>query len=523
MFNLGIYGNHNASIAIAKDDKILEVIEIERFVNKKNAALYYWGIDQIVFGQPTHPHLHNLLEEIQKYFYTKYNSSYYNIVAYNQVILDDIQAVFKADRYEYCSHHVSHASCGLYQSSFNNALIVSIDGWSDERFFHIYIGEKGKELIHVYEGSTNYAVAYAIPAHYIQDIRQEDYGTGNLVYPGKIMGLAGYGKIDPSMIPKMIEFYKLSNTWDFHYNHNNFINLFGYLGISKDSRITGPAANNLAATSQYVFEKLLLEEITPFLNQYPELPLILSGGAALNVINNTRLSNIRPTFVPPNPSDCGQGIGVLCAAIKPTSPVDCTYIGPEVWDRHDLSRIVFERDGHLNSINSLADDIMEGKIFGIVRNTAENGPRALGNRSIICDPTVKDMKNILNFKIKNREYYRPFAPVVRLQDVNKYFEWDKESRHMEYCPKVREEYRSILAAVTHIDGTARIQTVTSEQNKFLYDLLTVLNSNRGIGILLNTSFNIAGKPIINTYRDALWALDNTQIDGLVLEDFIIKK
>ena len=133
------------------------------------------------------------------------------------------------------------------------------------------------------------------------------------------------------------------------------------------------------------------------------------------------------------------------------------------------------------------------------------------------------MKDTLNQKVKGREYYRPFAPVVRLEDVNKFFEWDKESRFMSFSPKVRQEYRALLPSITHVDGTARVQTVTREQNEFLYDLLTELDKRRGLGVLLNTSFNIAGKPILNTYKDALWVLDNKQMDLLILEDYIIRK
>ena len=132
------------------------------------------------------------------------------------------------------------------------------------------------------------------------------------------------------------------------------------------------------------------------------------------------------------------------------------------------------------------------------------------------------MKETLNKKVKNREYYRPFAPVVRLKDVSKYFEFNGESRYMTFCPKVKEEYRETLESITHIDGTARIQTVTSLQNPFLYELLSMVEEKTGIGILLNTSFNIAGKPILNTYRDAIWILNNTDLDSILLEEYYIK-
>jgi carbamoyltransferase len=171
----------------------------------------------------------------------------------------------------------------------------------------------------------------------------------------------------------------------------------------------------------------------------------------------------------------------------------------------------------------LVDDLERGKIVGVVRGNSEHGPRALGNRSIICNPAISDMKDILNEKVKHREWYRPFAPVVRLEDVSEYFEWDRESRWMSFCPKVKEEWREKLPAITHVDGTARVQTITREQNEWLYDLLTNFKEKTGIGVLLNTSFNVNGKPILSTYKDAFHIYDTTDIDGLILEHLYIRK
>jgi carbamoyltransferase len=171
----------------------------------------------------------------------------------------------------------------------------------------------------------------------------------------------------------------------------------------------------------------------------------------------------------------------------------------------------------------LVDDLERGKIVGVVRGNSEHGPRALGNRSIICNPAISDMKDILNEKVKHREWYRPFAPVVRLEDVSEYFEWDRESRWMSFCPKVKEEWREKLPAITHIDNTARVQTVTREQNEWLYDLLTNFKEKTGIGVLLNTSFNVNGKPILSTYKDAFHIYDTTDIDGLIIEHLYIRK
>ena len=133
------------------------------------------------------------------------------------------------------------------------------------------------------------------------------------------------------------------------------------------------------------------------------------------------------------------------------------------------------------------------------------------------------MKDILNEKVKNREWYRPFAPVCRLEDVSKYFEFEGESRGLSFCPKVREEWRDKLVSITHVDGTARVQTVTKSQNPWLYDLLTELDNITGVGVILNTSFNVNGKPILSTYVDAIKVFNETQMDRLLLEDFYFKK
>ena len=133
------------------------------------------------------------------------------------------------------------------------------------------------------------------------------------------------------------------------------------------------------------------------------------------------------------------------------------------------------------------------------------------------------MKDIMNLDVKNREPWRPFSPIVRLEDLNKYFDWEKESRHMTFSPEVRPEYRKLLSSVTHVDGTARVQTVTADQNEYIYEILCELDTISGHGVLLNTSFNVAGKPILNTYREAFEVLDTKPITGLVLEDFFFPK
>jgi carbamoyltransferase len=235
----------------------------------------------------------------------------------------------------------------------------------------------------------------------------------------------------------------------------------------------------------------------------------------------------KDVFVGPNPNDCGIALGMMLNALKPEQPYDATYSGLPLLDFNMISHYLHDSNfpfttNYLDA-DLLVKDLVEGKIIGVARGRSEHGPRALGNRSIICNPAIPEMKDTLNEKVKHREWYRPFAPVVRLEDVSKYFEWEGESRWMSFCPKVREEWREKLSAITHIDGTARVQTVTREQNEWLYDLLTEFEKQSGIGVLLNTSFNVDGKPILSTMRDAFSILEKTQMDGLIIQNYYFKK
>ncbi len=513
MFNLGFFGSHNGSLAISYKGEVLEVVELERLINVKNAAFFYWG---------HHENVVEILTEIKNYFEKKYGVVTYDNVVYNSVD-KEMWKIFPANNYSWLPHHETHAYSGLYQSSYKKALIISFDGGSDEGFFNIYLGDKDslKPIQKIYVGKKDYAVSYMMPAHFISDIKQEWIYTGNLVYAGKLMGLAGFGKVDNSLVEPFREFYTSNTTDNISEALIRFMKIFSI--ESEQTRFEGTYAKDLAATNQYVFEQLFEEETKYILELHNNLPLIITGGCGLNILLNTKLAKTREIFVTPNPNDTGLAVGLVCSKIRPHVPVDTTYIGPEVWDRNQLTKILYERKGTKIQVQELTQKLINGEIIGVVRGRSEHGPRALGNRSIICDPTIGEMKDTLNAKVKGREYYRPFAPVVRLEDVNKYFDWNKESRWMSFCPEVREEYRDALKAITHVDGTARVQTVTREQNEFLYDLLTEMHNQKGIGVILNTSFNIAGKPILNTYEDALWVLDNKQMDALLLEDYYIKK
>ena len=365
--------------------------------------------------------------------------------------------------------------------------------------------------------------------HYIEEIRQEvDLAAGNLVYPGKLMGLAAYGEVQENWLSHFYDYYESEN------NGRTYESELGKLGnkiglkFDEYNRLGKKEGRDLAATSQRAFEDLFLKHIQPFLKLHPDIPICVAGGCALNITLNTRIVKElkKEVFVGPNPNDCGLAAGMLLKELKPEKPSILTYSGPYLKDKELLGEYIQYCSNAISSevdLEKVADNLIKGKILGLARERSEHGPRALGNRSILCNPAIKDMKDILNAKVKNREPYRPFAPVVRLEDLNKFFEWELPSEHMNFSPIVKEEWREKLASITHVDNTARVQTVTKDQNTFLYELLTLINEKNGVGVLLNTFFNVAGKPILNSIKDAFQLFETTEMDNLLIENTYLEK
>lgn len=523
--NISFYGSHNAAIVVEDKGKIICCIEIERFLNIKNA-----GYAQYLTSE-TRP---VLMKEILKYIKEKFNiSEYENCFYSNSDTIEDGNLIryeqsIPAKNFTQILHHSAHAASAFYQTDFKKALIISFDGGGNDGFFNIYIA-KNRNTIEEIDRIPNIDLGFAYMSfgEYLNDIKREStLSLGNLVYSGKIMGLCSYGEIRPEWIWAFKEYYRSKP------DGNTYPVLIKELGdkigleFSTEQRLNGQTAWDVAKTSQFVFEELFLEIAGPYIKKFNKMPLILTGGCALNILLNTRLKEEldQEIFIPPNPNDCGIASGLLLHHIKPKKAVDLTYSGIEVLDKDCLMMYVEDHYRYKELNNEIViDKLVDGKIIGVVRDRSEHGPRALGNRSIICNPCIPGMKDILNEKVKHREWYRPFAPVVRLEDVSKYFEFEGESRWMSFCPKVKEEYRKTLVSITHVDNTARVQTVTREQNPWLYDLLTDLDKRTGVGILLNTSFNVDGKPILSTYKDAYSVYKESKMDCLILQDYFLEK
>jgi carbamoyltransferase len=553
MANISYHGSHNGALVVEKDGEILCVIEFERFMNYKNVGMTQYKVPRYIVIS-----LQEILNWIEKeYGITEFDNCYFSSTDFIGENFEGTHRPFQtntminAKNFIHGSHHESHAAGVFYQSPYKEALVFSFDGGGDDGEFNVYHIVRGQEMTRLAQLLNptynrphlfyNLGFAYMIFGQYFKDISMEGVADGNLIWPGKIMGLVSYGTWKEEWLEAFITFFK-----DDPDGHNNEymdkLNTLGEkIGVVFDinDRLSGQVAYDVAATAQRAFENCFIEVAKPYFEEYPDLPICITGGCALNILLNTRIKQEfnKEVFVGPNPSDCGIALGLMLNHLKPEQPVDITYKGLPILDKNTLAqnlaeypyvRRLMDRDEEYHPFEQweksiLVDDLIEGKIVGIVQGQAEHGPRALGHRSIICNPSIPEMKDTLNAKVKNREWYRPFAPVVRLEDVSKYFEFEGDSRWMSFCPKVREEWREKLAAITHVDFTARVQTVTKEQNEFLYNLLTEFNDKTGIGVLLNTSFNVNGKPILSTYKDAFEIYNKTQLDCLLLEDFYIRK
>ena len=516
---LSAYGSHNAAITMYYNGHYY-VVEVERWLNSKNQGLCnYMPVRnmQLVF------------DEIVDYLLAKTDRKDVDIYLSGYMNEKYIKPKFVYKQHLGVDHHMAHAACTFYQSPYKNALVITCDGGGDNGYFNVYLASRGEGIKLIDKFNKDLGFSYMILADYLTDIKKESLSIGNMVYAGKLMGLCAYGKVIEEWMPYFLEFYD-----KFEYSGSSYIGgaelrtdavttLMKQIGIEnfdmENTRFEGQLSWDIAATTQRAFEEIFLKYARKYLDKYADLPLCLAGGCALNVILNTRLAKERngKVFIPPNTNDCGVSVGQLLHYQQPETQVDLTYSGLPLMDLDQLGMYLEDRQYSIIeniSLEELATYISQGHIVGFLQGNSEHGSRALGNRSILCNP-IGDMKNILNEKVKHREFYRPFAPLLKIENVNTYFDfYGTDSRHMTFVADVKEEWKSKIPAVTHEDGTGRLQTVTRWQNEAIYDLLTEFEKVAGHGVLLNTSFNDNGKPILTRFSDALNLLKNTQLDAV---------
>ena len=484
---VSIFGGHDANITFYNGQ--YHIIEIERLVKERYANLYNddsVNIDGVL----------KKCQDIATKFWGIEND--YECVLINSQWRKPrslIENVFKSDKYlTLTNHHYTHAYSAFYQSPYKEALILSYDGGGEYEYFNFYSGNSdGVTLLD--KIPINMGMGYWRSASLIKQITEKSRTRRS--YPGKLMGLAGYGNVKEEMLSHLRQF---------------FITGDGKISemIEGGNYYQETGGENFAATIQKTFENILFKELD---NYDTQVPLVVTGGCALNVIINEKIKNRykREVYVPPNPHDGGLSLGHMFCYQKPKGRVNITYNGLPLLDRDKLK----DYDTKKVTKKDIARLLKDGKIIGLIYGDSEVGPRALGNRSIVCDPSIADMKDILNSKVKHRESYRPFAPFCKKEDVHKYFE-SRDFENMEYMSFAVKVKVDNLPSITHIDGTARLQTVTEESHSHFYELLTEFGKISDTNVLLNTSFNTRGKPILSTISDAVKILDYVVVDDYLI-------
>ncbi|PWW03200.1 carbamoyltransferase [Paenibacillus cellulosilyticus] len=450
-------------------------------------------------------------------------------------------------------HHLSHASSTYYTSPYSEAAILVVDGCGG------IIGSSGfqkpleVETISTFYGQDKYITDVSKITGSWMSSRFPYHSIGEFYFSvtaalgfsfleeGKTMGLAPYGTDE--YVKTFEGFYSISDDGQFIRNqdHVNRMDRFmtEQLHWAKLNDELFKVKANLAYAAQFHIENVLIQACNTLYKKTHSKNLCLAGGVFLNSSANYRILKETPfenVYVFPQSGDTGIAIGSalygyhiykdkpLIKTNQPFSP----YLGRNAAP-YELEQAIQEYEGKLkvetptNIYKEVARHIAKGAIIGWSNGRSEVGPRALGNRSILADPRSEKMKEIINSRIKHREWFRPFAPVVLAERQQEYFALAEPSYYMLFVAPIHEEKQKYIPAVTHVDGTGRVQTVSKESNKELYNLLQHFYELTGVPVLLNTSFNDNGKPIVETPHDSIKAFMEMDLDYLVINNQILSK
>jgi len=437
----------------------------------------------------------------------------------------------------FTEHHQSHAASAFLVSPFEEAAILTIDGVGEWATATYGVGRDRRiEILKEIRFPHSLGLFYSAITYYL------GFKVNSAEY--KVMGLAPYG--EPVYYEKMRELIDIKDDGSFWMNmkyfaydyglrmtNGRFDRLFGRPPRKPESTVD-QFHMDIAASAQKVTEEIVLK-MANHLYEQTRLPnLCMAGGVALNCVANGRVLRETPfknIFVQPAAGDAGGAVGVASFIYhsilnRPRHFVwKHAYLGPgfstEEIRQYLLGRGVrfrqYDREALLKATAQL---IARQNIIGWFQGRMEFGPRALGNRSILADPRRAENKDRVNAKIKFRESFRPFAPAVLLEKAPEYFELDVPSPYMLLVAPVRNDK---IPAVTHVDGSARIQTVSREENPLFYDLIREFEKLTGCPVLLNTSFNLRGEPIVCTPQEAYLCFMRSGLDYLVMDRFILDK
>lgn len=424
-------------------------------------------------------------------------------------------------------HHETHAAAACFTSPFDEAVCAIVDGYAElgsTGFYH-YKDGRFTQLETNQRSWTSIGLLYnyLCTACGFDPIKGEEW---------KVMGLAPYGRFDPAIDALLDPILRVK---DLHFEadrtpRDQYETLLGELA-------SYPAAD-LARTAQEFFQRRMDELLGNLAQRKLSKNLILGGGCALNSAANGKYLEHTPferLHVYSAPGDDGNALGAALLAYyrdhpdsRPPRVAASPYLGSSASQESVDTMIRLGRPpGHRSWPGRVhertAELLAAGKIVGWFQGRAEFGPRALGNRSILADPRRSEIKDVLNERVKFREEFRPFAPSILHEHGPDYFEDYQDSPYMERTLRFRDAVKSAVPGVVHVDGTGRLQSVTRERNERFYDLIEAFYKQTGVPVLLNTSFNVMGKPIVHSVEDAVAVFYTSGLDVLVIGDEVIEK
>jgi len=490
---------------------------------------------------------------------------------FRRMLIKGLQSIDPNWKYDnknllFTEHHQSHAASAFYPSPFDRAIILTVDGVGEWATTSVSKGE-GNIIMPLQHISFPHSIGllYSAFTYYLGfKVNCDEY---------KVMGLAPYGKpIYTFLILKELIDVKDDGSFRLNMKYFNYATGLTMTGSNFEKLFKHPARAkgdellefhmDIAASIQKATEHVMLKLATNLYEIYREDSLCLAGGVALNCVVNGKIlqqSGFKNIWIQPAAGDAGGALGAALAVhyehLKQQRIVNPAYdamhnalLGPsysvaEIKQALDAHNLQYHHYADEELYPLIAADIAAGKVIGYFKGRMEFGPRALGARSIIADPRDGTMQSVLNKKIKFRESFRPFAPAVMEEYADEYFDLGAPSPYMLLVAQVRSEKRintegsgleqnafarinherSVIPAVTHLDYSARLQTVNSTQHPDLYQLISAFHQLTGCPMVINTSFNRMDEPIVCTPEDAVLCFLNTGIDVLVIEGFVVRK
>ncbi len=579
---LGINAYHGDSAAcLVIDGKVINALEEERIRRIKHWAglpteAIKWclkdanktinDVDYIAISRNPSAHLHKKILRVLSKTPTVYflknrlsNVAKLGDLKTNIANAFDVNPSLLNAKIENIEHHKAHIGSAFLVSPFQEAVCVSVDGFGDFLSAMRGIGkDRSINIIDRVEFPHSLGVFYTAFTQFL--------GFWNYGDEYKVMGLSAYG--EPLYLDKIRQIINLKNNGLFELDISFFLHAsegvemtwedgqpsFGRLFSDKlidefgnprkkDEEIT-KLYQNIAASVQAIYEEAFFNMLNDIYKKTKLENIVLAGGCIQNSLANGKIRKKTPfknTYIPPASYDAGTAIGAAMVVWhektkeKRNFIMESPYLGEEFTNEEIKSDLKFFEDELKNSqceiefldnkehlYKKVAEFIAKGRIVGWFQGRTEWGPRALGNRSIVVDPRKKKMQDILNERIKRREWFRPFAPSILEEKINEWFEQSEPVPFMEMVYKIKREKQALIPAVCHVDGTGRLQTVSERLNKKYYNLIKNFELITGIPIILNTSFN-ENEPIVNTPKEAIKCFLKTKMDNLALGDFIITK